>query len=394
MSNAQLEYKETWDLKGRGIFTRVEIPAGTVVLREQFVLREPDEGSGDELIPPVVDMFNSLTPQQKNEYMTLYAVKREADDDAAMLDYFRNLYTKADGSKLSEQEAQGYARVFVIMWANQMGFYDEDGVKHQGVFLRASRFNHKCAPNLIFNIKTNGEIALRARHLIPEGAELTISYIRLGALRTERKQQLMRGFGFECLCDLCDLEDRRADASLYEQRLALLRLHDAGDTIRMYRENEFNQHSMAECGQLVTRCEIRWEQYINLLWIDYGFYELLNISDLWARIWQLVPDNADANNPRAVYAYNQWRKSITRACNLGRIVMDADDWHLVDARRAAASATPMIVPARTPAPEEPAAGETAVTPDGRFLRSGARSVSPTGSQPMVDTQPPGWKTVG
>ncbi|KAK7946033.1 SET domain-containing protein [Apiospora aurea] len=370
MANAQLEYKETWDLKGRGIFTRVEIPAGTVVLREH------------------------LTPQQKNEYMSLYAVKREADDDAAMLDYFRNVYAKADGSKLSELEAQGYARVFVIMWANQMGFHDENGVKHQGVFLRASRFNHKCAPNLIFNIKTSGEIALRARHRIPEGAELTISYIRLGALRAERKQQLLRGFGFECLCDLCDLEDRRDGANMYEERLALLRLHDAGETIRMYRENEFNQRSMTECGRLVTRCQVRWEQYIHLLWINYGFYELLNISDLWARIWQLVPDNTDANNARAVYAYSQWRKSITRACNLGRIVMDADDWHLVDARRAAASATPMIVEARTPAPEDPAARETAVTPDGRFLRSGARSVSPTGSQPMVDTQPPGWKTVG
>ncbi|KAK8023536.1 hypothetical protein PG993_011602 [Apiospora rasikravindrae] len=365
-----LEYKDTWDMKGKGVFTKVAIAAGTVIS----------------------PMFESLTEEQKAQYFTLYAVKRYEDDDASMLDYFQNVYTKADGSKLSDFEARRYARVFVIVWCNYIAFYDQDGVEHRGLWLKASRFNHKCSPNLLMNIKTNGEMTLRARHLIPEGAELTFSYIPLGKFRAERRRQLLQDFGFECACDLCDLEDLRPDAGQHEERLAILRLHDVGETMRLYRENEFNQLTVAECNARIARCQIRCVQYNRLLWNDYAFYELLNIADLWARLWQLTPNNTDPNNQRAVFATIEWRRCLNGACNLGRIVVDPNDWHLVDALRAAASATPVIIDPQTPAPEDPAAAEKAVTPDGRFLRSGARTVDPTGSLPMVSTPTPGWKT--
>ncbi|KAK8074337.1 hypothetical protein PG994_005236 [Apiospora phragmitis] len=351
--------------------------------------------------PRPLAQFDALPQAKQDEYLTLNAQRRDDDDDEPTFEYLRDIYRRPDGARLSDLEAHKYTRVIVILWANQIGFLDAEQAEHRAVYLGTSRFNHQCAPNLLTNIKTNGEITLRARHRILVGAELTISYIHLDLLRAERRRKLLEDFGFECQCDLCDEEDLRPDAPAHEGRIATLQIYDMGETMRMYRENEFNMLPLTDANQLLKRCQKRWVQYAKLFWNDYSFYELLNIADLWARVWQLTPGNMPqgnppSTNPRAVYCANEWRRMLAGAVNrLGPIVFDADDVHLADARRALASERPTIVQPSVPAPVEPVAKEKARTPEGRHVRSGTRSEEPMGSpQPRNPLKGAGAKGPG
>lgn len=395
------EVKPTWDNKGNGVFSKKVLPAGTILVREGPLLRHPEHPAGfqDEQIPGLIAQFDVLHPQKQKELLALYTVRREGDDPAGVFEYLRNEYTGPDGSKLSWAQARRYLKMVVVLWSNQIGILDEQGQEHRGLYLRTSRLNHKCAPNILTNIATSGEITLRARDRILPGDELTISYIELDLLRPDRQARLKEEFGFECQCDLCDEEDLRPDADTHDHRIAQLHIYDMGETMRLHLANEFADMPLSDCDQYLRRCQLRWIHYTNLFWNDMSFYELLNIADLWARVWQLTPNNdgsgsgAGVANPRAEYAAREWRRCLgTAVTRLGPIVFDVDDEHLLDARRALEQpdGRPNIIEPRVPAPEDPDLSPGSRTPQGRPMRRRDRtqSAEPQGSLPMATSRVP------
>ena len=87
-------------------------------------------------------------------------------------------------------------------------FYNESGyIRPSGVWPILSYFNHSCIGN--FWQKCYRDILIiRACTDIPEGAELTTSYIDTYAFLTmeDRKFKLEHGWDWHCNCDLCEFE--------------------------------------------------------------------------------------------------------------------------------------------------------------------------------------------
>lgn len=82
------------------------------------------------------------------------------------------------------------------------------------LFLLASRFNHSCSPNCDFTWdELTNEIRIYASTNITKGTELTIAMAELREPERERRGNLRRRYGFECICSVCketvDGSDRR-----------------------------------------------------------------------------------------------------------------------------------------------------------------------------------------
>lgn len=66
----------------------------------------------------------------------------------------------------------------------------------------AARLNHSCNPNCTYMF-SEGSLAIRSLQAIPEGSELTISYVNPRAPTIERQQELQSKWLFTCTCDYC-----------------------------------------------------------------------------------------------------------------------------------------------------------------------------------------------
>ena len=68
----------------------------------------------------------------------------------------------------------------------------------------ASMINHSCDPNSWWTF--NGrELQMRAVRDISAGEEMTISYITISGSYNNRQESLLTGWGFKCLCTLCEM---------------------------------------------------------------------------------------------------------------------------------------------------------------------------------------------
>ena len=74
------------------------------------------------------------------------------------------------------------------------------------LFIDSIYFNHSCSPNVLYYI-INDKIYFYSIRDIYEGEELYITYIDIfknPSERSERKKQLLKNYGFECNCELCN----------------------------------------------------------------------------------------------------------------------------------------------------------------------------------------------
>lgn len=95
-------------------------------------------------------------------------------------------------------------------------FREEDAsekmVRAYGIYPNASLFNHDCLPNacrfdyLDRDGDGNTDITVRAIHGIPEGREVCLSYFPTNWGYKERQERLMEDYGFQCICDRCEVE--------------------------------------------------------------------------------------------------------------------------------------------------------------------------------------------
>mmetsp|Transcript_68992 Transcript_68992/g.127129 ORF Transcript_68992/g.127129 Transcript_68992/m.127129 type:complete len:345 (-) Transcript_68992:82-1116(-) len=76
------------------------------------------------------------------------------------------------------------------------------------LYAAAAWFNHSCAPNATIE-SSRSSLVLRAVAPIPQGSEVTISYLPLQLLdldAAKRRQRLQGGRGFDCRCTRCSEE--------------------------------------------------------------------------------------------------------------------------------------------------------------------------------------------
>jgi len=71
-----------------------------------------------------------------------------------------------------------------------------------GLYPLAALINHSCDPNCVA-IFDGREVFIRAIEDIPEGSEISISYIETASSRDQRQSELKSSFFFKCKCNRC-----------------------------------------------------------------------------------------------------------------------------------------------------------------------------------------------
>ncbi|XP_040915627.1 histone-lysine N-methyltransferase SMYD1a [Toxotes jaculatrix] len=109
------------------------------------------------------------------------------------------------------------SHIFGIIKCNAFTLSDQRGLQAVGVglFPNLCLVNHDCWPNctVILNhgnqsalssaLHSQRRIELRALEKIPEGAELTVSYVDFLNLSADRQKKLKEQYHFECTCEHC-----------------------------------------------------------------------------------------------------------------------------------------------------------------------------------------------
>jgi SET domain-containing protein len=86
---------------------------------------------------------------------------------------------------------------------NMFLFNEDYKVEEGGLFIDSIYFNHSCIPNVEYDI-INDKIYFHTVRDISKGEEIYISYIDTSKETSERKKELLKGYGFECNCELCN----------------------------------------------------------------------------------------------------------------------------------------------------------------------------------------------
>ncbi|XP_053195995.1 histone-lysine N-methyltransferase SMYD1a [Scomber japonicus] len=119
------------------------------------------------------------------------------------------------GSK--KHSADYISRIFGIIKCNGFTLSDQRGLQAVGVglFPNLCLVNHDCWPNCTISLNHGNQsavssalhskrrIELRALGKIPEGEELTVSYVDFLNLSADRQKKLKERFYFDCTCEHC-----------------------------------------------------------------------------------------------------------------------------------------------------------------------------------------------
>ena len=167
-----------------GLFAVARIPRGTRVLAEPALLLDHH---GTPL--SIMRAFDKLPPSQQTQYLRLHSY---------ISDFSKKCWEEYIPGKW-EDLPELDRKVMEIIAVNQ---FDE------GVFLRATRINHSCVPNLVHTY--NMETKLKTFHTVRDvaaGEELTISYCG-GCLHTwSERREFLENYGFICTCEACEKVD-------------------------------------------------------------------------------------------------------------------------------------------------------------------------------------------
>ena len=142
----------------------------------------------------------------------------EAQLAAALLPLLHSVFVASQRLPAAEVSVEEVAFLLAVEACN--GFCvtaaaaagEEVRVRGTALYLRASRMNHCCFPNVARFDYFDGPGAGRTRLLcrtidpVPAGAELLMSYFPVTLPRAQRQQRLLGDYGFACACARCELE--------------------------------------------------------------------------------------------------------------------------------------------------------------------------------------------
>ncbi|CAK4133155.1 unnamed protein product [Aphanomyces euteiches] len=193
---------------GRGYYAAHDIPAGTLLLRERAYVLWPDVDDRSTLLLATVEQILSQDDADEigANMAPLHPVVFE-DLPIDLLNAAREEYVEPLKRLLSRFQRTGDAAV--NQWL-QVILGMQCNAFSSGVFLHTAMFNHDCNPNCVkFTPETALSVSeVRAARAIRKGEQLFISYLYPREQSRERRQkQLLRQFGFQCVCPLCSRGD-------------------------------------------------------------------------------------------------------------------------------------------------------------------------------------------
>ncbi|XP_077398482.1 histone-lysine N-methyltransferase Smyd1-like [Vanacampus margaritifer] len=172
------------------------------------------------------------------------------------------------------------SHIFGIIMCNGFTMRDQKGLQAVGVglFPNLSLVNHDCLPNCSVALNHGNQTAmssalhsqrrieLRALGKIPEGQELTVSYVDFLNLSGDRKKQLMERYHFECMCQHCSqhLKDDLMMAAA-EGKPSAEKLKEVTDFSKKYLEKIERYRSEKDFHEVVKLCVECLEKQENVL---------------------------------------------------------------------------------------------------------------------------------
>jgi len=168
--------------------------------------------AGDKIYRQV----EKLAKGQKEEFYKLTRKK-------GLLEVSENLLKSAGEDNSRVKMAQSVAKRIqetAIFFNNDIKTEDEC----KCMFLTLALTNHSCCPNSSWtgSCKNPKQLELRAAKEIERGEEITVNYIIVEARfldKSLRQARLLDGWGFDCVCPLCDYEEDLFDLQEKDERI-------------------------------------------------------------------------------------------------------------------------------------------------------------------------------
>eukprot|EP00462_Mataza_sp_D1_P027303 CAMPEP_0175178824 /NCGR_PEP_ID=MMETSP0087-20121206/35180_1 /TAXON_ID=136419 /ORGANISM="Unknown Unknown, Strain D1" /LENGTH=284 /DNA_ID=CAMNT_0016471003 /DNA_START=65 /DNA_END=916 /DNA_ORIENTATION=- len=110
------------------------------------------------------------------------------------------IFPPAPPTQTTQEQGLSVERLKYIVVTCCMTFTDGSGI---GIFSTAALGNHSCHPNVTRSISPNGVLSFRALKDIPAGTEILQSYVALFKPQAQRRDLLLKNYGFACQCVRC-----------------------------------------------------------------------------------------------------------------------------------------------------------------------------------------------
>ena len=184
--------------KGRSVIATKNIKKYTLILVDTVTYHS------DDYFEILYKILNSNNEQLLNKYFNLvpHTIDEQFTSREEMIkelnsskykDYFKNM------------DIDTIRILFEKLSRNMFLFNEGSSIEEGGLFIDSIYFNHSCSPNVEYHI-INDKIYFYTARDIYKGEELYISYIDQFKERSERKKELLKGYGFDCNCELCNIK--------------------------------------------------------------------------------------------------------------------------------------------------------------------------------------------
>ena len=168
------------------MFARQDIPAGTCILNEKVLITIPPNSEllalpKREVVKMSLSAVRALTRREFDELLQLVAWPYERFHEIAS--HF--------GLEPTVEESRAVSAI-------ERNFYED------GLWLRASRFNHSCLPNTHHsNAEDAPYMKIYTRRDVKAGEELTTTYLDHMEPSAKRRHRLRTQYQIHCTCEAC-----------------------------------------------------------------------------------------------------------------------------------------------------------------------------------------------
>ena len=178
--------------RGRGLFARSDLKAGTVVVEDVALVRLT--------VPHTPATLAKFVAQLRSEVRTL--------DEDRQEEFFSLHIARPE---LSSKD-RGELRMMAVYQANAVTIKELDKLKGKylgtAVFPVISRINHSCKPNCVWSFNTaQGVAEVRCVRDVKMGEEILANYVNPLSSRADRQTVLTAKYNFTCDCEVCRSEE-------------------------------------------------------------------------------------------------------------------------------------------------------------------------------------------
>lgn len=172
---------------GIGVFTKKFIPNNTIILKEKsYYLKEEN----NKYYP--FKLIKKLLKENKKDFLNLVPdnVDSHATFDEELLDEAHKKYFHNIDKEL--------LRLYYLKYKRNAFKFDGN----PGILFYATKMNHNCSPNVKY-YRSGNKMIFETTRDIQANEEIFDSYIPTILSKEERKEMLLKRYGFDCNCNNC-----------------------------------------------------------------------------------------------------------------------------------------------------------------------------------------------